>query len=580
MSSNTARKCSWLIALASALVCSKVLAITPYLDAWKTSYPNSSSADIRCQLCHLQREGNEPWNAYGNDIRRIFNEDLDPNTRTIEQAIRQAESLNSDLDSPATSNIAEINSNQQPAWKEGQTNLAFDRNYMAIGEFLPPITLDPFSQKISTVTEAVTLEQVSDGLVSPTAAAFAPIRNLRRQLFVADQTGIVWRIDLNNGAKSIYLDFRGSLLPLGAFNSCGYDERGLIGLAFHPQFASNGRVYLHTSQLRSSMADFTTLGNEQIADHQSVIIEIQITNPESISGPAEIGSHRDILRIDQPQFNHNGGALIFDSQNYLYIGLGDGGGSDDQGVGHGNMGNGGNPNTVLGAILRIDPLGNTSNNGQYSVPESNPFNGTSDGLEEVFAYGFRNPWKLYFNSQGQLFAADVGQNDIEEINLVEAGKHYGWNTKEGRFFFYDNGPDSGTIGVQAPLVLPNVNLIDPLFEYDHDEGISITGGVAYAGRENRFLFGKHIFSDFSKRLLVGDPSTGDKVALNLSPSIFINGLAEDASGEIYAFGSETISTCDTVTSGKIFKLASTNPQDDSICVPIKSKLGAISLVCF
>jgi len=554
-------------------------AIAPYLDSWKTLYPDSKSGDIRCQLCHLQREGNEPWNAYGNDIRRIFNQELDPNTRTIEQAILAAQHLNSDQDSPATSNLSEIQNDQQPAWKDGRTNTAFNRNYFSVGDFFPPITVDPFPTKIDTVTTEFEYQEIISGLVSPVVAATAPVNELSTQIFVADQTGIVWRVGLSDQSKSIYLDLRSSIIALGAFEPCGYDERGLIGFAFHPDFSRNGLVYLHTSQLTSNSSDFTSLTSSEQADHQSVIIELRIGEPKKLSGPANIVSQRNVLRIDQPQFNHNGGGLVFDSQNYLYIGLGDGGNSDDQGIGHGENGNGGDPTNPLGSILRIDPLGNTSNNGQYTVPSSNPFIGKPNFLDEIFAYGFRNPWKLYFNDDEQLFAVDVGQNDIEEINQVEAGGHYGWNIKEGQFFFYENEAASGTIGVQPPEILPDVDLINPIFEYDHDEGISITGGQAYRGNRHSILRGKHIFSDFTKRLFIGDPSNGSVVAIEERPAIFINSVEQGGNGDVYLLGSEQISTCDTVKQGKVLKITSAEQAENSICLPIKSKAGSTTVIC-
>jgi len=529
------------VALILLVVSLNSFAVSSFIDSWQSLYPNSTSAsDLRCQLCHLQRDGGEPWNAYGNDIRRIFNQDLDPNTRTIEQAFRMSELLNSDQDSPAVNNIEEINSNQQPAWKPGRTNSAFDRNFNFIGTFNQPITLNPITEEIEMIDAQLELREIVDGLVSPIAASAAPVASLANQLFVADQIGIIWRIDLNEKTKSKYLDFQTDLVPLGAFTSCGYDERGLLGFAFHPQFENNGLIYVYLSQEDVGTADFTTLNDDEAPDHQSVVIEVNVANPTDASGMANLIGRRDLLRIDQPQFNHNGGALIFDSSNYLYIGIGDGGNADDQGIGHGENGNGTDSNTILGSILRIDPLGSNSNNRQYGIPSSNPFINDGNQLSEIYAYGLRNPWKLYFNQQQQLFATDVGQNDIEEINLIEAGMHYGWSVREGSFFFYNNGDDAGTIGTIAPDRLPRVNLVDPLFEYDHDEGIAITGGQIYLNRNNQRLNNQHIFTDFNRRIFAGNPTTGDIQSLNLSPSIFINNISKDARGELYILGNEPV----------------------------------------
>jgi glucose/arabinose dehydrogenase len=560
------------------LFSSSALAIAPYLESWRTLYPSSKSSDIGCQLCHLQRSGGEPWNAYGNDLRFLFNE-LDPSTRNIADAIQMIEDLNSDSDSPVTSNLDEINANAQPAWREGQVNPAYDRNYQSIALFFPPLTIDPFPEKITSVNPPFELSEIANGFTAPVASASAPAPSLRNQLFIADQIGIIWRVDLESGIKSVYLNLQARLLELGAFEACGYDERGLLGLAFHPQFAANGRIYVYTSQTVSSAADFSTLNDAEIADHQSVVSEIVIANPLELSTAVQISSERELLRFDQPQFNHNGGALAFDSQGLLYIGLGDGGGADDQGIGHGSIGNGNDPSNPFGAILRIDPMGTNSANRKYGIPIDNPFVNDSSRLSEIFAYGFRNPWKLSFDRVGRLLVADVGQNDIEEVNIVEAGKHYGWRIKEGRFFFDPNDQRSGLITLDIPDNLPPVDLINPVLEYDHDEGISITGGYVYRGARNASLVGKYIFGDFTKRLFIGDLNSREIKAINLELEMFVYSLAEDNAGELYILGSESINTCGSSTTGKLVKLKSILPIDDSFCVPIKAINGKFSIIC-
>jgi len=183
----------------------------------------------------------------------------------------------------------------------------------------------------------------------------------------------------------------------------------------------------------------------------------------------------------------------------LYIALGDGGGADDRDgqnfidgpmIGHGADGNGQNPSNPLGSLLRIDPLGNNSSNGKYGIPADNPFVGSDTILPETYAYGFRNPFRFSFDSlTGALVLADVGQNDIEEVNLVQPGGNYGWGLKEGSFRFEPNGNDAGfvTDGTVAG------NLIDPVIQYDHDEGTAIIGGVSIAAmpslpcKENMYL---------------------------------------------------------------------------------------------
>ena len=228
--------------------------------------------------------------------------------------------------------------------------------------------------------------------------------------------------------------------------------------------------------------------------------------------------------------------------------------------------------------MRIDPVGRDSNNGQYGVPADNPFVNRSDRLDEIYAYGFRNPWKLSFDSDGQLYAADVGQNDIEEVNKVQKGMHYGWRFREGDFFFDPNGEFSGLITRIFPDNLPQEQLIDPLFRYDHDEGVSISGGHIYRGRENPTLRGKFVFADFLKRLFIGDISTGNVEGVNVSPDIFVFSVAEGADSELYIMGNTTART--SGSSGKIFKISSTLPPPDTqICLPIKGKRDTFSVIC-
>lgn len=553
-----------------------VNATPDFLDKWRTEYPGSTSGDIRCQLCHVLREGGSPWNAYGRDVRNRYN-NLDPGARSIEQALRMVESLNSDADTPMVDNQNEISNNSQPGWRQGQVNLAYDRDDFIVGVFHEPVTVNPFPTALNTKNYPLEMVEVVGGLTSPVGAVAGPTHILRKQMFVWDQIGIVWRVNLTNGTKSPYIDVRDRLVPLGVFSPGGYDERGLLGFAFHPDFEHNGRVYLHTSEPVSGPADFSTLTGSQVANHQSVISELVIANQFATTEAAQISTQRELLRIDQPQYNHNGGALIFNSENQLFIALGDGGGADDQGIGHGENGNGSDPSNALGSILRIDPLGRNSANGEYGIPSTNPFFNDATNTSEIFAYGFRNPWKLSIDRNGDLYAADVGQNDIEEVNRVELGQHYGWRVKEGRFFFDPNDNFSGIITVEIPDILPPVALIDPVLQYDHDEGISVTGGYVYRGNRNPGLVGKYIFGDFQKRLFVGDLGTGQIDAMSLVPSIFVYSLAQDNEGALYFMGNSAADT--TGASGKLIKLQSTLPEASELCFPLKTKNGDVSLIC-
>ncbi len=399
---------------------------------------------------------------------------------------------------------------------------------------------DPIPDAISQGMISVTLETVASNFTAPIWGASAP--GDASQLYVAEQTGQIWSINLTTGDVASFLDVSGRLVMLGAFGE--FDERGLLGFAFHPGFATNRLVYTYTSEPVDGAADFSTIPDGGAADHQSVIAEWAIMDPAM--PPA---APRILIRIDQPQFNHNAGALAFGSDNMLYIAVGDGGGADDADgplflgapiIGHGALGNGQDTTTILGNILRIDPNGNNAPNGQYGVPMDNPFAGganaattggqagCADGLcDEIYAYGFRNPFRMSVDqADGTIYTGDVGQNDIEEVDIVIAGGNYGWRTKEGRFLFDTNGDEAGFVYRASPG--QPLGMIDPIAEYDHDEGISVIGGFVHRGDAASPLFGKYIFGEFSQTFNV----TGDGIEIGCDSRLFsltappTDGLAE------------------------------------------------------
>jgi glucose/arabinose dehydrogenase len=265
------------------------------------------------------------------------------------------------------------------------------------------------------------------------------------------------------------------------------------------------------------------------------------------------------MRIDKPQFNHNGGELAFGPDGMLYISLGDGGAADDQGPGHVAGGNAQSlaAGNVLGKVLRIDPHGHNSANGQYGIPSSNPFVGRV-GTDEIWAYGFRNPYRFSFDARtGKLVAADVGQNDIEEVDVVRPGRNYGWPIKEGTFLFDNGGAGAGFVTERSPG--SPAGLVDPVLEYDHTapggvrcgfgapptacQGIAVVGGYVYRGRSVEALRGHYVFGDYSRafaqplgRLFV---SKGSKVTSLPDPGIAVFGFAQDSRGELYVLGNKT-----------------------------------------
>ena len=400
---------------------------------------------------------------------------------------------------------------------------------------------DPIPGPIGQSSVQITLETVATGLTAPNMATFAP--GFPDRLFVSDQDGILWGIDLATGQKGVFLDLSGQVIATG--------EQGLLGVAFHPGYLSNGLLYTFTSLPVDGPADFSTMPEGVAADHQSVIAEWQVLNPSDPSSRVDITSFRELLRIDEPQPNHNGGGISFGPDGKLYISLGDGGAGDDQGIGHGELGNGQDPSNVLGSILRIAPAGSNSANRQYGIPAKNPFVGVPGFVDEIAAYGFRNPFRFSFDTAtGAVFVADVGQNDIDEIDVGVPGGNYGWNLKEGSFCFDPNGGGRGFV-VECVLGDLPPGLIDPVAEYDHDEGIAIIGGFVYRGAAIPDLQGRYVFGDFggffnpSGRLFHLDLKDwlGENTIVELQPAsgelgLALLGFGQDSQGELYVLAND------------------------------------------
>jgi glucose/arabinose dehydrogenase len=399
----------------------------------------------------------------------------------------------------------------------------------------------------------VGVELVAEGFTSPVDLVAVPDGSGR--LFVVDQVGTIWGLTVaGQRLDRPFLDIRDRMVPLSA----SYDERGLLGLAFHPQFKDNGRFFVYYSApLRA--------GAPKGWNHTSHLSEFHVSgsSPEE----ADPGSERIVMQIDEPQANHNGGKIIFGPDGYLYIGLGDGGGANDTGLGHSPMGNGQDTSALLGKILRIDVDGQQP----YGVPEDNPFVGKG-GREEVFAYGFRNPWRMSFDTAGdhQLLVGDVGQNLWEEVDIVVAGGNYGWNLREGTHCFDPADPNT------SPNQCPDTGasgepLHAPILDYDHGRGTSITGGYVYRGSRLSDLTGQYIFGDWTgywaedtTRLLAATPSstadggqwTVTEITLVLpgggNAGRFLLSFGQDATGELYVLTSE--SSGPTGSTGRVYRL--------------------------
>lgn len=417
----------------------------------------------------------------------------------------------------------------------------------------PQPLADPIPGGINPSSVKLRLTTIAEGLVAPNWGVSPPGRPDR--LAVTDQSGVLWMIELASGERSTFLDLSERLVSLGISGPGSFDERGLLGVAFASDYAASGLLYTYSSEPLAGPADFSTIPPGEAANHQSVIREWRVPDPMEEDSTVDPNSVREVLRIDQPQFNHNGGGLNFGPHGRLYVSLGDGGRADDQGLGHGEIGNGQDASNILGTLLRIDPLGDNSANGRYGIPPDNPFVGDAGKLDEIFAFGFRNPFRFSFDStSGDLWLADVGQNDIEEINLVVPGGNYGWNLKEGSFFFVTNGDEPGFVTNVTPAGIPG-DLVDPVAEYDHDEGTAVIGGFVYRGAAIPALQGHYVFGELSGRLFHLDEdhsilefSFADREQLGLS----VLGFGQDESGELYLMANTT--TTPFGTTGVVLRL--------------------------
>lgn len=425
----------------------------------------------------------------------------------------------------------------------------------------------------------VALQEIAQGLTNPVMLAEAPDGTGR--LFIVDQIGVI-RVLTRDGTlrEQPFLDVRDRMVDLMS----DFDERGLLGLAFHPQFASNGRFFIYYNA-PPRIPDY---------DNTSVVSEFRVEPGEPAAQPVFVG---EIITEDQPQFNHSGGTLAFGPDGNLYISWGDGGGRDDEGgdpftsdprntpvFGHvddwyeANAGGNGQDIThnLLGNILRID----VSIPGAYSIPADNPFVGT-EGLDEIWAYGLRNPYRFSFDRGGDraLISMDAGQDMWEEVNVIVKGGNYGWNVKEGTHCFDAEQPK--TIPASCPSVDPTTGmpLIDPVIEIPNhhnptvasEEGIAvIVGGYVYRGDALPELEGQYLFGAFSTHHIDESPAGALYAAQPATPETwpvrkleisgasggelehFVLGFGQDLGGELYVLTTQTAGP--TGDTGRVFRL--------------------------
>lgn len=388
---------------------------------------------------------------------------------------------------------------------------------------------------------SVNAEVIASGFTVPVALV-SPHDDSRR-LFVIEQGGLIKIVDPQLGVLSApFLDLRDKLVQLRT----GYDERGLLGLAFHPNFKENGRFFVYyTAPLRENApTDW---------DHTNHISEFSVS--ESDSNLADPDSEQIILQIDQPYYSHDGGQIAFGPDGYLYIGTGDGGPGGDP-FHHAQ-----NLESLLGKILRID----VDAQSPYAIPADNPFAG-KDGLGEIYAYGLRQPYRFSFDSGGshELFVADVGHDLWEEINIITPGGNYGWNVREGADCFK---PKDATelFSTCADIGSRGEAFIDPIVQYDRTIGLAVIGGFIYRGEAIPSLYGRYIFADWLSikgALYVAAPPqtaiqtwTMDTLEIaNMSfRGTYVLGLGTDDNDEIYILTARTYSL--QSKDGQVLKLS-------------------------
>jgi glucose/arabinose dehydrogenase len=392
----------------------------------------------------------------------------------------------------------------------------------------------------------VGLQLVVEGFTSP-VALIDPADGTPR-LFVVDQVGVIWIISEGKRIEKPFLDLHAHVVELNSF----YEERGLLGLAFHPDFATNGRFYVsYSAPLQAGLSPDEW-------DHTTLVSEFTVS--EDDPNQADPSSERILLAMDKPGYNYEAGHIAFGPDGYLYIATGDS--VRDPGIEVGRFAQ--DTSSLLGKVLRIDVNGTAGTGQNYLIPADNPFVSGS-GRPEIFAYGFRNPYRFSFDVADQrtrLFVADVGQAMMEEVNLVEPGGNYGWPVREGTTCF----------NLQAwnrPLETCSTHgLSEPVIVYTHQGDLSaIIGGVIYRGKAFPDLDGRYIFGDWGRgngHLFVAYPpilGSGLWKIMEIQVEIRGNqsgvgqllGIGYDENGEIYLLTKEP-GTGPTGNSGRVYKV--------------------------
>jgi len=328
-------------------------------------------------------------------------------------------------------------------------------------------------------------ESIAQGLARPVCLTHAH----DARLFVVEQPGRIRVVDLVKATVTVFLDITDRV-------SDSSNEQGLLSAAFHPDFAANGQFFVNYTDAKGAtvVSRFRSKAGRTLGDADS---------------------EQQLLRIDQPYPNHNGGQIKFGPDGYLYIGMGDGGAAGDP------LNAGQDISTLLGAMLRIDVNGKFP----YAVPQTNPFV-SQPGRPEIWASGLRNPWRFSFDrANGDLYIGDVGQNAFEEVNFARAGApglNYGWKVAEGDGCYNRTGCDMTAF-------------VRPKHVYGRSLGCSITGGYVYRGQRNKGLVGRYVFGDYCSGAVWSLPAglNGRNARLEAQTGVRISSFGEDVDGELY-----------------------------------------------
>lgn len=577
-----------------------------FLERWNTRYAADTdigqNANTRCQVCHVSAQGGSTagWNGYGWKVFSLLESRKPFSQDDLDYAFDFAGLDNSDSDTTLSSNLTEIQAGYFPGWSVGAVNSHYFgtpfQSAQIINNQAPPASinsdrLDPpvkrqirIDERLTTATNTKSLAIVVDGLSWPRRIRFKPGSD--DSIIISELNGKTWSINHTTGQRTLFFDLAANIngdLITDVNNTGELQERGLLNLIFHPDYSDNRMFYTFHSEANGAEVDFTTMPAGAEASHQSVVTQWQVILDQDESVTSAVS--QTLLRIAQPQQNNNGGGLQIDSQGYLLIGVGDGGGESDRDLtiefngsvipiirGH-SQGNANNPANPLGALLRVNLGANASANGRYGFPMDNPYLSDPEKLNEVYSIGLRNPDDIYLDQFGEVFVIDQGEVETSEVNQLVAGANYGWNTLESEFQYYANGRDSSYLGENTGQ---NQTLQLPILSIDQQFGrqLLIARESTNSQPDSDFIFATRMSADGLAAGNIYQIDNLHKQDSQIIRKIFdgrstsqalsaIHGIAFSPSGKIFVTGNTSLNPSNN--SGGFYQLTSTNQQ---LCFPV------------